>query len=506
MAKLASSKITAAFVATADGMKKGVGQALGYFNKIQKSSKKTNKSLAWLTTLSTIDFGARALGFASRQLSSIAAEFNKVRDSIDRTAKEARTIGTSFAQYEGLSLAFRRAGLDANILTTAMAKLARKIGDARRGNQFAINIFRELGTSVEEIADGNMGEAFIDILDRIGQLDQYARQSYLQQLFEEQGARFGTLVEGGADSIKDAIKAVDDYGLVLSSGFSKEVEGMKDAMDEVGLSVLGIKRQLVAQLSPYVKGIADEWNKWAKSVGSEKLGKYLADNILTATKATAIWLAQLVDTVDVTFQNIKDVATVAGQIAGGAGAIAAIPTRITAGTAGLFYDARAWTAELLGYSDEVVSNLKAQGAVFTEVGEDIKTWQRKQFGMEDFPGKVGKAVSGAMGPAEAFITKKINELEKERADINAGLKDEKETAETMKEAVDQFAMSVQKLAPAVDSRSQAGSDYFLQQMAAGSTGIIVTLEKQQLQVLKRIEKSTSSPMGSGAFISDYMIK
>ena len=47
----ASSKITAAFTATAQGMQKGIGKVVESLNKVTKASQKTNKQLASLNAI-----------------------------------------------------------------------------------------------------------------------------------------------------------------------------------------------------------------------------------------------------------------------------------------------------------------------------------------------------------------------------------------------------------------------------------------------------------------------
>ena len=62
----ASSKITAAFTATAQGMQKGIGKVVESLNKVTKASQKTNKQLSSLNTIGKFLVFDRLASYAAR--------------------------------------------------------------------------------------------------------------------------------------------------------------------------------------------------------------------------------------------------------------------------------------------------------------------------------------------------------------------------------------------------------------------------------------------------------
>ena len=147
----ATSNISAVFNAVSGPFDKGTKRIVAGMNSITKSAKKTGSTLSTLRNIEVFRLLSSGIRSAYFQVSRLVRAFDTVAGSIDKSAKVARTLGLSFGGYESLALVFRESGVEATLAEAMIAKLLRRVGEARKGGKFAVNAFKAIGISLDEL-------------------------------------------------------------------------------------------------------------------------------------------------------------------------------------------------------------------------------------------------------------------------------------------------------------------------------------------------------------------
>ena len=88
----ASSKITAAFTATAQGMQKGIGKVVESLNKVTKASQKTNKQLSSLNAIGKFLVFDKLASYAARATGALVRFGKTTFDVLNRTVQVATNV------------------------------------------------------------------------------------------------------------------------------------------------------------------------------------------------------------------------------------------------------------------------------------------------------------------------------------------------------------------------------------------------------------------------------
>ena len=479
----ATSNISAVFNARTGPFDKGTKKVVQDLNRITKGAKSTGSALKTLRNIEVFRLFTSAIGTAVRSLTRLKRELDTVINSIDKSAKTARTLGMSFEGYEGLALVFRESGVEATLAEAMIAKLLRRVGEARQGNKLALDTFKKLGFSMEELNTISTEDVFARTIQGLKDLgDQYDRQLYGQRLFEETGAKLGSVIEAGAEGFREAAKAVKDFGLVLRTGQFKAVETLKNNIERTKLSVEGLKRQIVANLAPAIAGVAKLWNDWVRSIGVENLGKSLAKYMLEAVISASKWfdsiqfgIKDVEKMLDKALKNVQTINAIVQTPFAGADEIG---SSLVQGVAELDY-AESKILNFFGIiSDEQLKQSKTALEVARQVTQNSRAYVDSLWGWSD---KAEQAAFEYSARTKA-LQQGLIDME---ANANSPFKDPKKTGETLGTAISK-AISTQLAS--IDARSQEGVNFVLAQ----TTQRRQTIEQQQLQVLRKIEQHTKA--------------
>lgn len=479
----ATSNISAVFNAVSGPFDKGTKRIVAGMNSITKSAKKTGSTLSTLRNIEVFRLLSSGIRSAYFQVSKLVRAFDTVAGSIDKSAKVARTLGLSFGGYESLALVFRESGVEATLAEAMIAKLLRRVGEARKGGKFAVNAFKAIGISLEELQTISEEDIFKRTIQGLNELgDAFETQRVAQLLFEETGARLGSVIAKGAAGFEEAAKVVKAFGLVLRTGQFKAVEELNDNINRAKLSVQGLFRQVVANLAPAISAVANTWNEWVQSIGAETLGKNLATNMMQAVIAAADWY----DSINLGVQDVIDALRKLYNLSKDVDKTLKIPQ--AAGEAA-FKSRAAWAASLdatvyeVGNFFGIVSKetLKVQQERKKYTAELNRAAQDKLTSLYTKTEDVVVALS-EIGPAGKLMREA---LEKMLANLDSAYKDQKDQAPEIASAISTAISS--KLA-SIDARSQEGVNFVLAQ----TTQRRQTIEQQQLQVLRKIEQHTKA--------------
>ena len=474
----ATSNISAVFNAVTGPFDSKMKLLVGGLDGVSKGAKRTNKALSTLKNIQLARVFVDITRTALRAGQAIARAFDQTASSIDKSAKTARTLGLDFQQYEGLALVFKESGVEATLAEAMIAKLLRRVGEGRKGATFATAAFSAIGISIKDLAGLDTLDIFSKVIQGLKDVGDAAEQQRVSQLFfEETGARLGTVIEGGSAAFSSAARRIKEYGLALRGDQVKAVEDFKNTINETTLSIRGLYNQVVSNLAPAITGVATIWNDWVKSIGVENLGKSLSDQMWDAVLAAAKWY----DTLDLGIKDITKAIKEASDIVAKTGKFAAAPVTLGMSVGNEFTLAvssvglaLAEVEYALGLgSKEYLQSMRINFDIAKKAADNSLEYNSKLLGLAEKAGDAGKKVDGLY---ESLVEgkRKADALSKEKPE-------EKKTEAAV------IATAISSKLASLDARSQAGVNFLLASMTVRRQ----TVEQQQLQVLRKIEKHTA---------------
>jgi hypothetical protein len=559
----ASSKITAAFTASAQGMQKGIGKVVESLNKVTKASQKTNKQLSSLNAIGKFLVFDKLASYAARA-TGVLVRFGKTTfDVLNRTVQVATNVA------EETSKSFQVFGDSAQSIID-FAKGASSLGLAEdQALQAAAgfgSLFKVIGSSEEEAAgfsknltklaadmasfnNTTVDEALIALSAGLrGESEPLKRFAvFLNDATLKQEALNAGIIKSAKGTLPPAAKALAAYNVILKQttqqqgDFARTAGGLanlsrivtaqatnlagaigksfepiwRGAAEAIG-KVLGALEPLAVKVSAVlektanavgatVSSIADDYVKWIESLDAEEVGK----NIEGYFRDAALWAAGWYDIVSAGIQEIikffkeppawLETAQSAAQgaigLAQGAGALAtrlaAAGSKIGQGVTGAAanlgvpgardaYDFYKESAK--SFSDSADRLSAAADENLLGIKNENKESNKKSSDLAD------KQITAYERMAALFT-----EADKRRAAQQKNQQDEKPEVKAVQDMADKVSKTLKssaKQGASLDARTTAGSNFLLQAM----TGPRQTLEKQQLDIQKKIEKNTKIPM------------
>jgi hypothetical protein len=278
-------KVRAIFTASSSGLVAGVDQSVSALHKLQASAASANRSLGFLAAAK----GAEMLGNLTSTIGNYATRMvdmgKSQADVIDQQSKMADRLGMTHGELSGLALAGDLAGASLEGIVKAVTKSDIALVKAQGGSKQAQAAFNALGLSVDEIAAKSPVDRFASMADAIAALPSPAHQAAAAvALFGKSGADLLPLFSGGAGAISEAVAQADRLGLALGKTQRKDVEAMNDAFTMVSASINGVVTQVVSQLAPSVKGIADTFTEFVGNMGGGTIGQKIGEGILEGAR------------------------------------------------------------------------------------------------------------------------------------------------------------------------------------------------------------------------------
>jgi len=354
----ASSKITAAFTATAQGMQKGIGKVVESLNKVTKASQKTNKQLSSLNTIGKFLVFDRLASYAARA-TGVLVRFGKTTfDVLNRTVQVATNVA------EETSKSFQVFGDSAQSIID-FAKGASSLGLAEdQALQAAAgfgSLFKVIGSSEEEAAsfsknltklaadmasfnNTTVDEALIALSAGLrGESEPLKRFAvFLNDATLKQEAFASGIIKSTKGTLTPAAKALAAYNVILKQttqqqgDFARTAGGLanlsrivtaqatnlagaigksfepiwRGAAEAIG-KVLGALEPLAAKVATVlektansvgstISSIADDYVKWIKSLDAEEVGKNIEKYFWDA----ALWAASWFDDIEAGIQKV----------------------------------------------------------------------------------------------------------------------------------------------------------------------------------------------------------
>ena len=219
----------------------------------KKGPKKYGQSVAGLKGIFTAVIG----GVAVQQVGRLISKFADLNDQINQTAKEAREVGETVEEYQrvvGAIDLLSRGGVKGSEI---VAKLRKNLIDAADGSASMTRALDKMGLSVENFTGLNSEDQLALMADGLqGVTDDTERTQIAMTLLGRQGAKLLPVFKNGADGLRKAGDEIERAGLVTNEA-AAEAEKLADAGHLLGLTWMGVKSDLLAEVSPAIRETAD---------------------------------------------------------------------------------------------------------------------------------------------------------------------------------------------------------------------------------------------------------
>ena len=232
-------------------------------------------------------FGSIASSAASA-VRSLVGMGSSAAETADDISKMSRRVGMSYGELAGLKHAADLAGIGLEQLVKGSTKSDIAMVKAQNGNKVAIASFAALGLSVNELAGMSAAERFTAISDAIAALPSAAqRAAAAVSIFGKAGAELLPLFEIGAGGVKAATEDAKKFGLALTNAQGVDIENMNDGFKRASAAIQGVITQVVANLSPAIKGVVDQFTNLIGDTGGAKIGSMIGTKIMEGALAFA---------------------------------------------------------------------------------------------------------------------------------------------------------------------------------------------------------------------------
>lgn len=306
----AIGKVSAVFTASTSGLTAGVNRAASSMKSLEASARSLRAGMSTLVAIQGAQLFGSIASSASQAVGSLVRFGAAQAEVVDQTSKLAARLGMTFGELAGLGLAGELAGVSLDQIGAAATKADVALVKATNGSKTAAAAFGNLGLNVQELAGLNAAGRFEAIASAIAALPSEAqRAAAAVQIFGRSGAELLPLFNSGADAIGEARREAERFGLALSNAQGQGIEAMNDALTSAFQAVRGVVVQVIAQMAPYVKAVADAFTSQLRGVGGDNIGKSIADALISGAR----YLAEVADFV---VRNFREMFFAAADILG----------------------------------------------------------------------------------------------------------------------------------------------------------------------------------------------
>tara|TARA_S200002703_G_scaffold74553_2_gene64318 strand:+ start:494 stop:2473 length:1980 start_codon:yes stop_codon:yes gene_type:complete len=233
-------------------------------------------------------------------------------EATDRIGKLSSVLGFSVKELQTFKLASQIGGVELETFSKGVRRLVDNFGDFMDGTGEAKKTFEALGISVEE-ANKLSGDQFAIlglVADRLNLVTNSTdKLKFAIEIFGGRGAELINVLKGGSEQIEEFRKQSEQFG-ALNEQQVKQVEDLNDSIVRLKTSFANITNQIVANLSPALTGMIDDFNESLTTTETgesriSEVAKSISISIIEAVKNSLIALNDLSKGIENTFLKIR---------------------------------------------------------------------------------------------------------------------------------------------------------------------------------------------------------
>lgn len=276
-----------------------IGGFTGPLDKAGRHAKKTSDEIGKYGKAMGLAVAAGAIAAAA----GVAMIVNRQRELIDQQAKAAQQLDTTYTSMANLERAGELGGVGMEKISAASRQMNINIGKAIAGAEAQERAFSRLGLSAQEIADVPLDQRISKINQALRDNVQASeRAAVAADLFGAEGAT--AIQQLSPETIAEAARQVEIFGLNLSDVDAAKVEMANDAMSTFGMLSDGAAKQLTVELAPILKAVGELFLQSAEEAGG--MGNAVRDAVAVAVDALA-FVMDAADGVKRAFQVVADI-------------------------------------------------------------------------------------------------------------------------------------------------------------------------------------------------------
>lgn len=195
-----------------------------------------------------------ALGFIGEKVADLSREFAEWGESVEHASKQT---GDSADNIQKLDFAAAHSGLSADQMNMAMVRLSRSMVAAQQGGVQAIDAFKTLGLSAEELKGANLDEALGKIANAFqAHADGATKAAIAQQLFGRAGFELIAFLDQGQAGIEAFKQKAEELGVVLSEHDVEAAVELKGHLVDLDAQMHVLKLRAGEELAPAFEQVA----------------------------------------------------------------------------------------------------------------------------------------------------------------------------------------------------------------------------------------------------------
>lgn len=342
-----------------------IGGFTGPIDKASRQSKQFAKDVDKMGKTIGIGLGVAA-GAATAALTAIV---NQQMGLIDNSAKLAIQLDTTYASIANIERAGELGGIGMDKIVASSKQLSINIGKAIQGTDAQVGAFDRLGLRAQEIYDLPLDQRIATInkalLDNVAASE---RAAVAADLYGAKNAKAIQLLD--PETIAEAARQTEIFGLNLSDIDAAKVEMAGDAMSTFGLLVDGVGKQLTVELAPILQAIGDEFLNAADEAGG--LGTVVRDTTRDVVRAMA-FVADAGDGVGRVFSTVAN--TLVGMYATAVGDVNSLSAAVARGLSSLpdFAGGAGFAEQAKEYSRAAAESYSIAEQALQQLRENLET-------------------------------------------------------------------------------------------------------------------------------------
>ncbi len=211
-----------------------------------------------------------ATGMATIAGSAVVAG-KKIYDSAQQTAdygdevdKMSQKLGLSSKAYQEWDYVLSQSGVEITNMSTGMKTMTNQIDAAKKGNEDAIDRFKQLGISISDLNNLSREDIFAKIITGFQNMeDSTSRAALANKIFGKSGQELTPLFNSTVEGTEALKNKANELGFVMSDSGVKSSAAFKDSLDTLKRSFTGAKNNILGELLPSITLVMDGMSKLA---------------------------------------------------------------------------------------------------------------------------------------------------------------------------------------------------------------------------------------------------
>lgn len=220
------------------------GQKLG---KVIGTGAKVAGAALVTTTAATVA-GAKAFASGVSQVASFG-------DNIEKTSQKLGISSTKFQEYDYV---MRIAGTSMNNMQMGMKTLTNQLDNAKNGSADAIDKFKALGLSMDDIKNMTREEVFEAAIKGFQNMSESTERAALaNDIFGRSGQELTPLFNMTNEETQKLIDTANQYGMVMSEDAVNASATFQDSLTTMTTTMSGLKNNMLSQFLPSFSMVMD---------------------------------------------------------------------------------------------------------------------------------------------------------------------------------------------------------------------------------------------------------